>query len=196
MRDIPLLSRDRILELFHIDFETGAVTWRHRPRMDFATENAFSIWNNVFPGTEAGTRQDRGYLRVGIGGRRYLLHRLIYVAATGYNISGYEIDHIDGNTANNSIRNLRIATTAENQRNTCAHRDNPTGMRGVSWRKDRAKFHAAAKDKTGKRCFLGLFDTALGAALAHDDFVRREHGEFARPNFPDANLAMNDDPGM
>ena len=58
-----------------------------------------------------------GYLRVLIKGKNYSIHRLVWEAFNGEIPSGYYVDHIDGNRANNSISNLRIVTQSENMKN-------------------------------------------------------------------------------
>lgn len=45
------------------------------------------------------------------------LHRLIWETFNGEIPKGYEIDHIDGDTSNNSLSNLRCVTHLENIRN-------------------------------------------------------------------------------
>ena len=62
----------------------------------------------------------------------FYVHRLVY--ALHYPISAeHVIDHIDGDTLNNKITNLRQVTQEVNSRNTCAARSsNSTGVVGVS----------------------------------------------------------------
>ena len=47
----------------------------------------------------------------------YRVHRLVYMAYIGPIPSGKVIDHIDGNTSNNNLSNLRCVTQAENCQN-------------------------------------------------------------------------------
>lgn len=69
---------------------------------------------------------------VGLDGKTYLVHRVIYELATGEEIGqGDEIDHIDGNATNNAIANLRVVTRAENAKNKRKYLNNTSGVTGV-----------------------------------------------------------------
>lgn len=71
-----------------------------------------------------------GYLSVtlchkGIKYQHYV-HRLIYCAFEGLIPKGLEINHIDGNKANNNLINLEVVTKSENARHAwrtglCGH---------------------------------------------------------------------------
>ncbi|QOR59371.1 putative HNH homing endonuclease [uncultured phage cr116_1] len=49
--------------------------------------------------------------------KNYRVHRLVYMAFKGLIPEGMVIDHIDGNTKNNNISNLRCASISENCQN-------------------------------------------------------------------------------
>jgi hypothetical protein len=89
-----------------------------------------------------------------------------------------EIDHRNGDRADNRIANLRECSRAENARNVTSR--NPSGFKGV--RRDDSRWRASIT-VNGKRIHLGTFDTAEKAAAAYDKAARRYHGEFARTNF-------------
>jgi len=46
------------------------------------------------------------------------VHRMVYWAFTGENPVGMEVDHIDGDTSNNSFENLQLLTIADHRRKT------------------------------------------------------------------------------
>jgi len=60
------------------------------------------------------------YLDFKFYGERWsvLVHRIVYLAKYGGIPEGYEVDHIDRNTHNNIISNLRAVTIKENMKNT------------------------------------------------------------------------------
>ena len=102
---------------------------------------------------------------VRVGGRRYLVHRVIYEMFRG-DIEGLDIDHIDRNGLNNRIENLRAVPHAVNMRNTSLQENNRSGVTGVNYKEiyDKRKdylykgWRAEWRDLGGKNC-TKLFST-------------------------------------
>jgi hypothetical protein len=104
------------------------------------------------------------YRRVGINGKEYRTHRIIYLLKTG-KVPEHEIDHKDGNGLNNLWKNLRDVTSLENMRNLKKYRNNTSGVVGVYWDRATGKWKAQIRVK-GKDIYLGLFthkEDAIGA---------------------------------
>lgn len=99
---------------------------------------------------------------------------------------GMIVDHIDGNTLNNTRENLRICTPAENSRNSILYETNTSGFRGVVWRKEDKKWSARITVNY-KRKFLGNYESIVDAAKAYNEAARKYHGEFAKLNYIDEN---------
>lgn len=59
-----------------------------------------------------------GYIRVRFDNKEHRAHRIIWEMHNGYIPSGMLVDHIDGNTQNNYIDNLRLATRRQNNTNS------------------------------------------------------------------------------
>lgn len=77
----------------------------------------------------AGTKRSDGYWRV--GGQKEYVHRIVWELFNGSIPDGLCIDHIDGDTSNNKIENLRLVTHKENMRNAKRSKGNKSGVNGV-----------------------------------------------------------------
>jgi hypothetical protein len=106
--------------------------------------------------------------------RTLYLHREILQASTGT-----EVDHRNGDTLDCRRENLRLATHAQNARNTKTPVSNTTGFKGV--RRIKTKWTAYIKID-GKQRHLGCFTSKREAARAYDAAAQQAWGEFARPN--------------
>lgn len=118
-----------------------------------------------------------GYVKLGLQGKYYLAHRLIFMMFYGY--LPKHIDHIDGNPANNLIENLREVTNTENCQNSKKRITNTSGCKNVHWRKDRSKWRVDIKIN-GKDVYFGSY-----ADIELSDLVATEardlyFGKFAR----------------
>lgn len=123
--------------------------------------NRYDINPRALRGQEAGTFMNvRGakYRTVRIKGKRYLTHRLIWILFNGNIPDKYEIDHIDGDTLNNDLNNLRCVTPSINRRNMKMPNTNTSGYVGVSWDKKNKKWLASAFDIYGIQKNLGRFE--------------------------------------
>lgn len=125
--------------------------------------------------TEAGTTTSLGYRTVYIQdsngvGKKHLVHRIVYKMETGEEPLR-SIDPIDGNPLNNKYDNLRLATSAVNNRNQKMHSHNTSGHTGVSWSKLAGKWQAHVKVEN-KLYGLGLFDTIEEAIAARKGAIK------------------------
>jgi hypothetical protein len=109
--------------------------------------------------------------------RNILMHRLIMKAR-----KGQLVDHIDGNTLNNTRENLRICSHSENQWNSNLSWGK-SKYRGVTWCKHHGKWRARIGFHGEKIC-IGYFDCEIEAARAYDVKALELRGQFARLNFP------------
>lgn len=133
----------------------------------------------LYPGDAAGGRVGR-YIHVGFRGVSYQAHRLAWYFMTGdWLPSKQDIDHINGDGADNRWCNLRLATRSQNQTNATnkLRSDNQSGHRGVSLRSDSGKWRAHIT-VDGTRIFLGDFvdkADAVAARLAAEPIYHRVH---------------------
>ena len=147
------LTQERVQELFDYDRENG---WLIRKK-----DERGRVVNRP-----CGHKPiSKGYGQVGIDGKTYFSHRVIWLLVYG-SWPEHEIDHLDRNPMNNRIENLRAATPSENQQNHGLQRNNSSGYPGVHFNKKRNKYHAQIA-VNGKDIFLGYFATAEEAFTAY-----------------------------
>lgn len=110
----------------------------------------------------------------------------IYMAqdVIGLPPKGLEIDHEDRNTLNNTRKNLRFVTSAQNQQN---RKRSSTGFLGVIARSGshtgKKKFEVRIM-KDGVGYWVGSFMTAEQGARAYDAYATKLYGDKATLNFP------------
>jgi hypothetical protein len=158
------LSREYVASLFEYEAETGHL--RRKTRR-----------GNKCAGQIAGGLLTDGYVSVGIDGLPYLAHRLAWLLAYG-EWPDRQIDHINGERADNRLSNLRLATNAQNCRNQKPRRSK-SGLKGAAWCDTRKEYVATIRTEPGKRKRLGRFKTAEEAHEAYKAAAKIYHGEFA-----------------
>ena len=161
------ITHELVRELF--DYRDGNLYWR------VAKANCLKI------GDLAGFTRKDGYRQISINKKHYLTHRLIFLYHHGY--LPKELDHIDGNSLNNHIENLRVVTHPQNcmnQKKTKTYNGKATSSLyiGVSWFNHNNKWGAHIKIN-GKLKHLGLFISETGAARAYNEAAIEEYGEYA-----------------
>jgi hypothetical protein len=114
-------------------------------------------------------KTDRGYLQIclrkdGIK-KYYFLHRLLGIQFIP-NPNDYPcIDHIDNNSLNNDLNNLRWITQSGNRRNS-NYKNKSSKYRGVHWDNNAKKWRATIKID-GKKKHLGCFINEEEASLVY-----------------------------
>ena len=128
-------------------------------------------------GAIAGTRMSTGYIGIKLPDRLVLAHRLAWLWMTG-KWPDREIDHINGDRADNRWSNLREATRSQQAQNGAMRSTNTSGRIGVFLDKSRQKWVA---DVTlyGKSVFRNRYDSFQEACVARESAERKAFGEFA-----------------
>lgn len=154
--------------ILNYDSETGALTWRHRGPAFFKTGEGSGLreqarWNRRYAGSQAFSLC-RGYLRGSVGKKTVSAHRAAWAIHYGEWPKG-QVDHINGDTTDNRICNLRVVTGRENSRNQKRRKSNTSGCMGVTYESHCGKWRARI-NSGGKRLSLGLFVTKEEAISA------------------------------
>ncbi len=118
-----------------------------------------------------------GYMQATVLNKTCGTHRLIYLYHHG-NLPK-EIDHIDGNSLNNKIENLRAANRSENNFNRRIAKNNKSGVKGVSWSKGANKWvvHLSVE---GKARHFGYYNDIDYAKFIAETMRYKYHKDFAR----------------
>jgi hypothetical protein len=182
LRDPALQTHLR--ECFDYDPETGLFRWRKRPVDHFVSEWACDVWNSRWAGTPAFTVKcgKRGVYRVGRFSyegkyRKMLAHVAAWIWMTG-DVPEQQIDHKNGQPADNRFDNLRPASQTQQNWNRVAEGPYPKGVYKPA---DKKRFMAQAHIN-GKNTYLGYYDTPEEAHAAWIAAVSAadERGEFLR----------------
>ena len=110
--------------------------------------NKFNRSANSRQGEEAGYKGGR-YHRVFLGGKLLSTHRVVWEIFNGAIPEGMHIDHIDHDTFNNKIENLRLVTPQDNCKNI-------SKVTNLTWVASRQKWQAQLK-VGGVNKWLGYF---------------------------------------
>lgn len=160
---------------------TSGLKWKPRPRSHFNTQRGHRIFNSAYAGKDAGYPQTHPCgkrFMVKIGLLKFPASRIVFAINSGADPWPNEVDHIDGNTENNSPENLRVATRSENASNKSVSSTNTSGVIGVTRCKRTNKWMAQiGKDK--RTMFLGRFDSIDDATKARRNAEDEMHGEFS-----------------
>ena len=139
--------------MFNYDKSSGVVT------------RLISNSNAVKVGDIVGSVSSSGHLVVYIFGRSYKLHRIIWVYLYGHAPKG-QIDHINGDRADNRASNLREVSNLDNCRNQKIRKTNKSGVMGVCWHKRRCKWQSNIMNNDGEFEYLGIFTSMFEAICA------------------------------
>lgn len=153
-----MISLEKLQKLLSYDPATGLFKWLPRPRMR--------------AGKTAGSQMEKGYIRIYVDGRSYQENILAWFYMTGeWPVA--DVDHRDGNRANNRYLNLRDVSRSVNLENMRKAKSNSTtGFLGVKRCRDR--FQAGIMVR-GKRMHLGTYRTPELAHAAYLTAKREFH---------------------
>ena len=148
------MTQSRLKHLLDLDEDTGVFYWKN-PRS-----------NHVRTGQVAGhIHKEHGYCKIKLDGKLHYGHRLVWLWVTG-NFPENEIDHRNGDRADNRFENLRSANHAQNSQNLKRHSNNTSGFTGVYWDPFNEKWRAEIK-VLGRKHRLGRFVDVADAHRAY-----------------------------
>ena len=159
-----------------------------KDKLIYDQESGDFYWKDT--NKKAGSVNKANRVIIGLNRKRYYAARLAWIYTYGDIPKGMCVDHINRNTLDNSIKNLRLATLGQNSRNTTIQSNNSSGTKGIYWKKANNKWYARLA-LNGKYIWSKLQDDCthgdpykcsqcLSVLRKELEAVRCEHhGEFA-----------------
>lgn len=178
MTNPSLIDQNLLRKVLDYDPDTGDLAWKARPPEMFpASRLSPSVrsrsWNTQFAGKPAlNCIHKEGYRHGVLFRKNVKAHRVIFAWMTGE--WPEQVDHINGDRADNRWANLRAAYPALNSRNTRLADSNSSGVHGVGWHKATGKWRARIT-LFGKQSHLGCF-SSFGEAVAARKAAEEGHG--------------------
>ncbi len=157
MNSNPIPPPKEIKKALLYDMGAGQLVWA------IERSNGGKIFGKI-----AGNLNKEGYRTLGFLKRRYQVHRLIWYFHYG-DWPALDIDHINGNRADNRITNLRLATHRQNLHNTKHHRSGK--LVGCHFLKSLGRWRAMITIDH-KRVFLGMHKTEELAHSAYKEALK------------------------
>lgn len=123
-----------------------------------------------------GWLRDDGYIQIATEFGTVLAHIYAWYLVTG-KWPDHEIDHKNTKKNDNRFINLRKATHAQNIYNRPLQKNNTSGVKGVSWMKNKQKWRAYVF-KDYKQTHLGVYDDIEDAVTVVRLAQKEMHKEF------------------
>jgi hypothetical protein len=162
-----MITKDKLDELFFVDLNNGKMYWKKPTK-----------YHPDLAGKEAGCNRqykNSGYWVIKIDGKAYKRSRLLFF----YKHNKFPspcVDHIDGNSLNDCIHNLREASLLENSWNHRTRKKSTSLPMGIRQTKTGYVARIAFKKKT---IHLGVFLTVEDAEKAYKQKRIELYGRFS-----------------
>ena len=135
--------------------------------------------------TPKNNQSGSGYMKIGLWKDKvrsnFKICRLVAIAFIPNIENKRCVDHIDGNSLNDRVENLRWATSQENAQNRKGYSGGSSIYKGISFDKRMKKWRARIT-LNNKLNHLGFFDCEIEAHKAYDEAAKKYFGQFAKIN--------------
>lgn len=111
-----------------------------------------------------GWKNEKGYKKFTFNYKTYYVHQFVALLYFKDIPKGLEVDHINGNRGDNSIKNLRLVSHQDNTKNQVLRKNNRSGIMGVHL--VNKKWRVRIANKEGERVHLGMFEDFFEACCA------------------------------
>lgn len=156
-----ILTQDYLKTIF--DYKDGVLYWKIKK-------------GSVKAGKIAGSNHTCGYFKIALHKKTYLLHRIIFMMHYGY--MPEFIDHINNNKKDNRIENLRFCSKDENLRNRKISKNNTSGIKNISWSKNKKRWCVYIGIGKGNNKYIGSYKDLELAKIAAFNARIKYHGDY------------------
>jgi hypothetical protein len=167
MDRLALPSLEYVASRLSVDLEKGLLFWKAKDEKEEPRPRERNRWNSRWAGKPAGTVEEENgckRVRVRLRDNAYPAHSLIWLLHTGC-APKEELDHINGNGADNRLSNLRDVSHSVNMRNKKRYKNNSSGVAGVVFYAPTNRWKATVQ-ADGQKIDLGYFKHKQDAATA------------------------------
>lgn len=164
-------TQEHLIKLFDYDAISGRLTWKSGRKMNGRPAGSLGCHRDGKPRYRLiEIKMPRGRWS------SFRSSHLVWIYSYGDMPPGSVIDHINHDSLDDRLENLRACTPTENARNKRIYRNNTSGIRGVYQRNGR---WSAWIKISKKQVSVGTFATAQEAASARSAAEGREYGRFS-----------------
>lgn len=166
----PLPPLEELELLFNYNPDSGIFTWKKK----------FSN-RPINPGDPAGGlrgKPGKKYITLMCNGRALQSHRVAWYMHHKEDPGAMHVDHINGDSTDNRIVNLRLATDRQNSQNRKIGKNNTTGYKGVYPSYCSVNPWEAVVWHPGGKTIVGYFKTIEEAGQAAAKARKKMHEEF------------------
>ena len=166
----PMPPIEELQKIFDYNPCTGVFTWK----IKFSNRP-------INPGDRAGGvrgNSDKKYISLKCQGRSLQAHRVAWYMYHREDPGSLHVDHINGDSTDNRICNLRLATDQQNSQNRKTGKNNTSGFKGVYSSYLQSKPYEGVVWNKGKKKIVGYFKTAEEAGNAVKKAKKELYEEF------------------
>lgn len=192
MKNNPI-DVDLMRSVLDYDPDTGILTWKEREANSKEDKIFNSRWANKRAGSCGACKKRPHYttrrLCFSRNGKKkkFMEHRVIWCIYYGSDIpEGMQIDHVNGDSCDNRINNLRLVNNADNAKNQSIRYNSTSGVLGVNFSKREQRWKARIMVNR-RAIYLGTFTNKEDAIEArkkaeidygfHENHGREKHND-------------------
>lgn len=152
---------------YYFYIENNQLFWKNpRARRNNRGDKVGSLWKDE--------RHYTGYWVCTLEGKKLKNHNIMYQMYNNLEEipANLVVDHINRNSEDNSINNLRLVTQTENIWNSRIQKNNTSGHKGVHWYERNNKWGVRVSHNH-KRIFLGLFSDFEKAVAVYEENTKK-----------------------